>query len=300
MKDKLILFPKDMTEPEPGEIIQAKDGCWYLCVLGTDCYDCDIDCEDTTKCEYKRICSCFKRKEFGSVVFRYIRNLPDVAKAFPKEDHPPVSGDKEQFSTGAMRDKADEKPRPELISPFAIERLAYWLRDGAHKYGDRNWEAGMPTERTVASLLRHIVKYMQGDRAEDNLAAIMCNAMFLLDVDEKVKRGILPDSLLTLPTYLKADNQKKLFPLAMERVQDWINSGNEEWTGLITAKKCFDNAFDHLIEYEVNGNEPVDHLAAALANLLRMVHIDEGVIRGLLPSELLESPKARDNKSTEE
>ncbi len=297
MKDKLILFP-NTDEPQPGDIIQAKDGCWYLCVLGTDCYDCDIDCEDTSKCEYKSLCSCFKRKEFGSVVFRYVRNLPEIAEHLAKEKNSPVTGDKEQFATGAMRDKADEKPRPELVSPFAIERLAYWLRDGAHKYGDRNWEVGMPTERTVASLLRHIMKYMQGDHEEDNLAAIMCNAMFLLDVDEKVKRGILPESLLSLPTYSERE-AKKRFPLAMERVQEWINSGNEEWTGLITAKKCFENVRNHLCDYEDQDNS-VDHLAAALTNLMRIVHIDEGVKRGLLPSELLESPKEWDNESTEE
>ncbi|MDD3586919.1 MAG: DUF5664 domain-containing protein [Thermoguttaceae bacterium] len=293
MKNDLILFPKDMIEPETGEIIQAKDGYWYLCVLGTDCADCDIDCEDTSTCEYKPICSCFKRKEFSSVVFRYIRNLPDIAEAFTKENDATITSDKEQFSTGAMRDKADEKPRPELISPFAIERLAYWLRDGAHKYGDRNWEAGMPTERTVASLLRHIMKYMQGDGEEDNLAAIMCNAMFLLDVDEKVKRGILPDSLQTLPTYSERET-KKLFPLAMERVKEWINSGSEKWTGLITAKECLENLQYHLCKFE-DDDHSVDHLAAALANLLRIVHIDEGVKRGLLPSELLELPTRRDN-----
>jgi hypothetical protein len=50
---------------------------------------------------------------------------------FPTNMTEPEPGDKEQFATGAMRDKADEKPRPELVSPFAIERLAYWLRDGA-------------------------------------------------------------------------------------------------------------------------------------------------------------------------
>ena len=68
------------------------------------------------------------------------------------------NGGRERFSTGAVRDRADQKPRPELISPFAAERLAAWLRDGAKKYGDRNWEAGMPSERTLASLLRHILK----------------------------------------------------------------------------------------------------------------------------------------------
>lgn len=66
---------------------------------------------------------------------------------------PKAKSGRERFSTGAVRDRADQKPRPELISPLAAERLAAWLRDGAKKYGDRNWEAGMPSERTLASLL---------------------------------------------------------------------------------------------------------------------------------------------------
>ena len=304
MKKDLILFP-NIDEPQPGDLFRAKDGHWYFCLLGTDCEDCDIDCKDTSKCEYKPLCSCFKRKEFGSVVFRYVRNLPEIAEHLTNvnEKISPISticDAREQFATGAMRDKAEDKPRPELVSPFAIERLAYWLRDGARKYNDRNWEAGMPTERTMASLLRHIMKYMQGDRTEDNLAAIMCNAMFLLDVDEKVKRGILPESLLNLPTYPKATRSKGISPMAVERLEQWLNSDSDEWTGVITARQCLENMQYHLDEYQKDKDDSVDHIAAALANLMRIVHIDEGVKRGLLPSELLESPKARDNKSTEE
>ena len=157
----------------------------------------------------------------------------------------------------------------------------------------------MPTERTVASLLRHILKYMQGDRTEDNLAAIMCNAMFLLDVDEKVKRGILPESLLNLPVYsANKDVSKHISPFAKERLEKWLQSDSENWDGIITAQKCLDNMIEHLNEYQEDTNDPVDHIAAALANLMRIVHIDEGVKRGLLPSDLLDFPNDQKNDNT--
>jgi len=50
------------------------------------------------------------------------------------------SGQRQTFESGAVRDSDDDKLRPELISPFAMERLAEWLKIGALKYAPRNWE----------------------------------------------------------------------------------------------------------------------------------------------------------------
>lgn len=50
------------------------------------------------------------------------------------------SGKRREFSTGSVRDVLDGKPRPELISPVAEERLAMHCAKGAEKYSDRNWE----------------------------------------------------------------------------------------------------------------------------------------------------------------
>lgn len=105
------------------------------------------------------------------------------------------------FSGVAKRDNATEKPRPDLVSPFFMERMGNVLRDGAKRYGERNWESGMPMSRTVQSLCRHLMAFLQGDRSEDHLAELGCNVMFLLDVDEKVKRGLLPSKLDDLPKY---------------------------------------------------------------------------------------------------
>ncbi len=132
------------------------------------------------------------------------------------------SGQRQNFETGAVRDTAAGKYRPELISPFLfarcgrwllrqgarmmlsaffIERLGHWLERGAAKYSARNWEKGIPMDRTMASLLRHLNDYRAGDRSEDHLAAAACNVMFLIHTEEMVKRGRLPTALNDIPDY---------------------------------------------------------------------------------------------------
>jgi hypothetical protein len=112
------------------------------------------------------------------------------------------SGKRQSFGKGmAIRDTADDKPRPDLISPFAEERQGHWLRMGAAKYAERNWEKGMPFSRCVASLRRHVMKYQQGKRDEDHLAAIMFNAMALIHYEEMIDRGLLPAELNDMPNY---------------------------------------------------------------------------------------------------
>ena len=120
------------------------------------------------------------------------------------------SGKRQSFGKGmAIRDTADDKPRPDLISPFAEERQGHWLRMGAAKYAERNWENGMPFSRCVASLKRHLMKYQQGKRDEDHLAAIMFNAMALIHYEEMIERGRLPAELNDMPSYQAGMKTKK-------------------------------------------------------------------------------------------
>lgn len=111
------------------------------------------------------------------------------------------SGERQQFDTGAVRDPANNKSRPDLISPFMEERLGDWLRLGAVKYAERNWEKGMPMSRCLASLCRHLVKFKQGDETEDHLAAIIFNGMAIMHYEEMIKRGTLPQELNDLVAY---------------------------------------------------------------------------------------------------
>lgn len=115
------------------------------------------------------------------------------------------SGSRQEFDTGAVRDAAEGKPRPDLISPFALLREGEWMRLGAEKYSPHNWEKGTPNSRCWASLFRHVLKWAAGDRSEDHLAAIRFNAGAIMHNEEMVKRGALPTTLIDRPDYSRKE-----------------------------------------------------------------------------------------------
>ena len=118
------------------------------------------------------------------------------------------SGNRREFDTGARRDMADDKPRPALISPFALMRIGKWMAMGAINYGDRNWEKGIPFSSFIESTMRHLLKYMMGMRDEDHLAAICFNVMDIMHFEE-TGRTELDD----LPRYqLKGNNATTSHP----------------------------------------------------------------------------------------
>jgi nucleoside 2-deoxyribosyltransferase len=112
------------------------------------------------------------------------------------------SGERRKFETGAVRDRGDFKPRPDLISPHANLREGAWLERGARKYSIDNWTKGMPIRECVASLARHLEAYKLGLCDEDHMAAIRTNAGFILHYEEEIKAGRLPASLDDMPRYV--------------------------------------------------------------------------------------------------
>ncbi len=118
-----------------------------------------------------------------------------------KSDKLEDSGERQKFGTGAVRDIAGNKPRPDLISPYFSMRVGAHLEKGATKYAERNWEKGMPISRCIASLERHIMEYKMGLTNEDHLAAIGCNIMFIIHYEEMISRGLLPRALGDMPHY---------------------------------------------------------------------------------------------------
>lgn len=122
----------------------------------------------------------------------------------------PKFGDtKETFETGAQRDSQEAKPRPDLFSAFAEERVGWVSAHGAKHYGDRNWEKGMKASRFLASMGRHWMGLRQGDHSEDHLAQLVWNGMALLDLEEKIRRGLLPAELDDRPSYMQGQHKKE-------------------------------------------------------------------------------------------
>lgn len=96
------------------------------------------------------------------------------------------------FDTGAKRDSDEDKPYVHNLLGYTRLRFGYLTRKGALKYGDGNFLKGFPKESSLASLDRHLAKYIDGDRSEDHLASIIFNAQLVM-LEEK-KEGIKPDN----------------------------------------------------------------------------------------------------------
>lgn len=110
------------------------------------------------------------------------------------------SGDRRQYVTGAQREPQDiGKGRYDLIPTSPILRLAVHYARGVAKYGDRNWEKGLPLGRYVDSAKRHLDQFLSGDRSEDHLAAVLWNVCGLMWTEEKIQAEVLPAELNDLP-----------------------------------------------------------------------------------------------------
>jgi hypothetical protein len=143
------------------------------------------------------------------------------------------SGKRESFNGGAVRDVAEDKSRPDLISPFFKERFGEHLRKGAQKYSAWNWAKGIPNSRCMESCERHIMQFMQGDRTEDHLCAAVANLMFMIHNEEVVKKGYvlktdMNNDLVDLPVFKSVCSTGSVMDTAqkaMDNIQDGIRKG---------------------------------------------------------------------------
>jgi len=109
------------------------------------------------------------------------------------------SGKRQSFNTGAVRDIQQGKGRYDLLPVRAIRRLAEHYENGAVKYGDRNWEKGIPLTRMMDSAMRHLFKALQGMTDEDHLTAAAWNILGIIELQERIEVGLLPRELDNLP-----------------------------------------------------------------------------------------------------
>ena len=91
------------------------------------------------------------------------------------------SGDRTEFSSGAVRDMHAGKGRMDLLPLTAIIELSKHCEEGAMKYGEHNVDKGIPQHSFVDSGMRHLVKYMRGDMDENHLRAACWNLMWALN-----------------------------------------------------------------------------------------------------------------------
>ena len=103
------------------------------------------------------------------------------------------SGDRTEFSTGAVRDMHEGKGRMDLLPMTAIIELSKHCEAGAMKYGEHNVDKGIPQHSLCDSAMRHLVKYMRGDKDENHLVAALWNLAWA--VEQEVNKPELNDLL---------------------------------------------------------------------------------------------------------
>lgn len=90
------------------------------------------------------------------------------------------SGTRREFDTGAVRDMAEGKGRFDLLPLEVIWDLAKHFEKGALKYGEYNWQKGIPVNSYWDSAVRHLWKHKMGWEDEDHAIAALWNVACMI------------------------------------------------------------------------------------------------------------------------
>jgi hypothetical protein len=98
------------------------------------------------------------------------------------------------------------KPKWSLIHYGSLEPLVRVMEYGAVKYAPENWKKGLDNKAVLESLMRHLVKLMDGEKYDQesglqHIGHIMANAMFYSYFDNKLnenKEGSIEESKETI------------------------------------------------------------------------------------------------------
>lgn len=95
-----------------------------------------------------------------------------------------------RFATGAVRGTDAAGVRFDLITPIGLRRLAETCAEGAAKYGDHNWQKGIPASEMLNHAIRHLYLWLGGDATEDHLAHAAWNILGVCHFEEALPEMI--------------------------------------------------------------------------------------------------------------
>jgi len=79
-----------------------------------------------------------------------------------------------------------------MMKHEVLVKYAEALHEGAEKYGDRNWEKGIPESNLVNHAIGHIVMIEAGDTSEDHVAHLIWNVLTFIHF--RIMRNIIGDN----------------------------------------------------------------------------------------------------------
>ena len=148
----------------------------YKCILCGEHYD-KAGAHDT--CRAPKLDDVPKAWENASERLRRSFDRDSLLREFPEE----------HAASGGTKHDGD-KPRMDLLDPYAMEQLAKVLTFGASKYAAHNWRQGLAKSRLLAAALRHLFAYLGGQDKDpetglSHVAHAMCCCMFLLGLEHR-------------------------------------------------------------------------------------------------------------------
>lgn len=94
------------------------------------------------------------------------------------------------FSSGAKTD--DIKPAYNLIPLNTLKREAKAWKKGADHYGENNWQKAKGDDKFIKERINHLIEHvflwLSGDRNEDHLANVRCNAGIVMELTEDASK----------------------------------------------------------------------------------------------------------------
>ena len=91
------------------------------------------------------------------------------------------------YYLGRFKDDGDTMNLLKALSHFSrkaydsyetmLLEVSKHFEEGALKYGDNNWQKGIPPECYMDSAIRHYLKHLRGDKDEDHARAFVWNIM---------------------------------------------------------------------------------------------------------------------------
>lgn len=106
----------------------------------------------------------------------------EVPTNYVKAESIKDSGERTEFSTGAVRDMHEGKGRFDLLPWPAIWEVAKHCENGAKKYGEHNVDKGIPIHSLIDSAIRHTIKFWLGWEDEPHLTAACWNLLWALNM----------------------------------------------------------------------------------------------------------------------
>lgn len=136
-----------------------------------------------------------KENKKESIVDKNFNAIGKIIENYQIKD----SGQRRDFGTGAVRDCASGKGRFDLVPMRPITAIAIHYEKGCLKYGDRNWEKGIPLHSFLDSAMRHLVKVMDGQNDENHAVACLWNMICYYETLLRIQEGTLPKELDDMP-----------------------------------------------------------------------------------------------------